>query len=76
MEALVERRIDLACVHETRRRGSSCSYFGAAGKRYKLFWMRSEAKTDGVGIFVAEKCVDSRVPGIMRKNFANYAQRF
>ena len=31
------------------------------GKRYKLFWMRSKAKTDGVGIFVAEKWVDSVV---------------
>jgi len=31
------------------------------GKRYKLFWMGSKAKTDGVGIFVAEKWVDSVV---------------
>ena len=30
-------------------------------KRYKLFWMGSEAKTEGVGIFVAEKWVDSVV---------------
>ena len=29
------------------------------GKRYKLFWMGSKAQTDGVGIFVAEKWVDS-----------------
>ena len=61
MEALAERRIDLACVQETRWRGSSCTYFGATGKRYTLFWMGSEAKTDGVGIFVAEKWVDSVV---------------
>ena len=61
MEALAERQIDLACVQETRWRGSSCRYFGATGKRYKLFWMGSEAKTDGVGIFVAEKWVDSVV---------------
>ena len=61
MEALGERRIDLACVQETRWRGSSCRYFGATAKRYKLFWMGSEAKTDGVGIFVAEKWVDSVV---------------
>ena len=50
-----ERQIDIACVQEIRWRGSSCRYFGATGKRYKLFWMRSEAQTKGVGIFVAEK---------------------
>jgi len=59
VEALGERRIDIACVQEIRWRGSSCRYFGATGKRYKLFWMGSEAKTEGV--FVAEKWVDSVV---------------
>ena len=37
VEALGERRIDIACVQEIRWRGSSCRYFGATGKRYKLF---------------------------------------
>ena len=46
---------------ETRWRGSGCRFFGAIGKRYKLFRMGSKAKTDGVGIFVAEKWVDSVV---------------
>ena len=55
VEALGERRIDIACVQEIRWRDSSCRYIGATGKRYKLFWMGSEAKTEGVGIFVAEK---------------------
>ena len=36
MEALGERRIDIACVQEIWWRGSSCRYFGATGKRYKL----------------------------------------
>jgi len=31
------------------------------GKRYKLFWIGSKAESDGVGIFVAEKWVDSVV---------------
>jgi len=57
VEALAERRMDVACVQETRWRGSGCRFFGAIGKRYKLFWMGSKAKTDGVGIFVAEKWV-------------------
>ena len=55
------RRMDVACVQEIRWRGSGCRSFGAIGKRYKLFWMGSKAKTDGVGIFVAEKWVDSVV---------------
>jgi len=38
-----------------------CWFFGAVGKRYKLFWVGSKAKTDGVGILVAEKWVDSVV---------------
>jgi len=47
--------MDMACVQETWWRGSRCRFFGAIGKRYKLFW------TDSVGIFVAEKWVDSVV---------------
>ena len=35
--------------------------FGAIGKKYKLFLMGNEAKTDGVGIFIAEKWADSVV---------------
>ena len=51
----------MACVQEIRWRGSGCRFFGAIGKKYKLYWMRSKVKTDGVGIFVAEKWVDSVV---------------
>ena len=52
--------MDVLCVQETRWR-SDCRLFGAIGKKYKLFLMGNEAKTDGVGIFVAEKWVDSVV---------------
>jgi len=65
VEALAERRMDVACVQETQWRASGCRFFGAIGKRYKLFWMGSIAKTDGVEIFVAEKWVDS-VVGVER----------
>jgi len=61
VEVLAERQMDVVCVQEVRWRGSGCRLFGAIGKRYKLFWMGSKAKTDGVGIFVAEKWVDSVV---------------
>ena len=47
--------MDVAYVQEVRWKGSGCRLFGAIGKRYKLFWMGSKAKTDGV----AEKWVDS-----------------
>ena len=49
--------MDVACVQETQWRGNG--FFGAIGKRYKLFWMGSKAKTDDVAIFVAEEWVDS-----------------
>jgi len=61
VEDLVERKVDVACVQKTRWRDSGCRLFGPLGKRYKLFWMGSKAKTDGVRIFVAEKWVDSVV---------------
>ena len=56
VQALAERRMDVLCVQETRWR-SDCRLFGAIGKSYKLFWMGSKVKTDGVWIFVAEKWV-------------------
>jgi len=37
VEALAERRMDVACVQETRWGGSGCRFFGAIGKRYKVF---------------------------------------
>ena len=60
VEAMAERQMDVLCVQETRWR-SDCRLFGAIGKRYKLFLMGNEAKTDGEGIFVAEKWADSVV---------------
>jgi len=35
--------------------------FGAVGKRYKLLWCECQEKTEGVGVFVAEKWVDQVV---------------
>ena len=61
VKVLVERRMDVVCVQETWWRGSGCRFFGAVGRKYQLFWMGSKAKTDGIGIFVAEKWVDSVV---------------
>ena len=44
-----------------RCRGSDFRFSGAKGRRYKLFWMGGKERSDGVGIFVAEKWVDSVV---------------
>ena len=36
-------------------------FLGAIGKRYKLVWVGGKDRSDGVGMFVAEKWVDSVV---------------
>jgi len=59
VEALSDRKVDMACIQKTRWKGSGCNFDGAKGKRYKLFWMGGEERSDGVGIFVAEKWVVS-----------------
>jgi len=61
VEVLADREVDVGCIQETRWRGSGCRFFGAQGKRYKLFWMGGRDRSDGVGTFVAEKWVDSVV---------------
>ena len=61
VEALSDRKADIACIQETWWKGSCCKFFGAKGKRYKLFWMGGEERSDCVGIFIAEKWVDSVV---------------
>jgi len=54
VKAMADRDVDVGCIQETSWRGSGCRFFGVQGKRYKLFW-------SGVGMFVAEKWVDSVV---------------
>jgi len=61
VEALSDRKVDVACIQETQWKGSGCKFCGAKGKRYKLLWMGGEERSDGVGIFVAEKWMDSIV---------------
>jgi len=54
----MDREVDVACIQETRWRGSGCKFFGTEVKRYKLFWMGDNDRSDGVGIFIVEKLVD------------------
>ena len=37
VQALADREVDVGCIQETRWRGSCCKFFGAQGKRYKLY---------------------------------------
>jgi len=57
---LTNGEVDVECIQETGCRGSACRFFGAKGKRYRLFWIGGK-ENDGVGIFVAEKWVDGIV---------------
>ena len=57
----VDREVDLACIQETRWRGTGYRFYGEKGKRYELFWVGGRDRSDGVGIIVAEKRVDSVV---------------
>jgi len=49
---------NVACIQETRSRGSGCRFFGAKGKICKLFRMGGKERSDGVEIFVTEKWVE------------------
>ena len=37
VEALSDRKVDVACIQETRWKGNGCKFYGAKGQRYKLF---------------------------------------
>jgi len=61
VEALSDRKDDVACIQERQWKGSGCKFCGANGQRYNLYYMGGEERSDGVEIFVAEKWVDSVV---------------
>jgi len=58
IQTLSERRINVACVQETRWKGSVSRFVGCVGERFTLFWCGCHEKTGGVGIFVAEQLAD------------------
>ena len=61
MDALHRRKIDFCCAQETRWRGESARMLGANGRRYKFFWQGCNKGTAGVGVFIAERWIDSVV---------------
>ena len=44
-----------------KRRGGSARMLGAIGRRYKFFWQGCNKGIAGVGVFIAERCIDSVV---------------
>jgi len=51
----------VACIHETRWKGSSYKFLETERKIHKPFLIGSEEGSDSVGIFIAENWVDSVV---------------
>ena len=61
VDALHRRKIDFCCAQETRWKGESARMLGANGRRYKFFWQGCNKGTAGVGVFIAERWIDSVV---------------
>ena len=55
------KNIDFCCAQETRWKGESARMFGANGRRYKFFWQGCNKGTAGVGVFIADRWIDSVV---------------
>ena len=66
-DALHRRKIDFCCAQEMRWRGESVRMLGANGRRYKFFWQGCNKGTAGVGVFIAERWIDS-VVNVVRVN--------
>ena len=67
VDALHRRNIDLCCTQETRWKGESAWMLDANGRRYKLFWQGCKKGIAGVGVFIAERWIDS-VVNVVRVN--------
>ena len=67
VDALHRRKMDLCCAQETRWEGESVRMLGANGRRYKFFWQGCNKGTAGVGVFIAERWIDSAV-NVVRVN--------
>ena len=65
--ALHIRKIDFCCAQETRWKGESTRMLGANGRRYKFFWQGCNKGTAGVGVFIADRWIDS-VVNVVRVN--------
>jgi len=55
VEALSDRKVDIAHIQEAQWKGSGCKFCGANGKRDELFWMGGEERSDIVNCTVKQK---------------------
>ena len=60
VEAFRRRRVDVACVQESRWKGAGTRLFGGNDGRYKFSWQGAKDGYAGVGVFVAEKWIEHR----------------
>ena len=62
-----ERFISSVLKRRSRWNGESVRIVGANGRRYKFFWQGCNQRTAGVGVFIAERWIDS-VVNVVRVN--------
>ena len=70
VDALHRRKIDFCCAQETRWKGESARMLDANGRIYKFFWQGCNKGTAGVGVFIAERWIDS-VVNVVRANIVS-----
>ncbi|ESN91897.1 hypothetical protein HELRODRAFT_181953 [Helobdella robusta] len=51
---MLERRIDICCLQETRWKSNGVCHVNSDKEKYKLFWNGQKTAKNGVGIFVRE----------------------
>ncbi|ESO02837.1 hypothetical protein HELRODRAFT_81133, partial [Helobdella robusta] len=51
---MLERRIDICCLQETRWKSNGVCHINSDKEKYKLFWNGQKTTKNGVGIFVRE----------------------
>ena len=67
VDVLHRRKIYFCCSQGTRWKGESVRMLGANGRRYKFFWQGCNTGTAGIGVFIAERWIDS-VVNVVRVN--------
>ena len=66
-EELRKRKVDVCCMQEVRWRGKGAWFWGAKGRRYKLWWSGNINGTGGVGVLVKEELCE-KVVEVRRKS--------
>ena len=59
VETISRRKIDICCVQEVRWRGASTRLITGKDSVYKLYWVGNKEGTNGVGVFLAERWIES-----------------